>query len=507
MNGAREQFRRFRDEYARLHDPTLLQASIELLPMELSELLGRTVKSIKKHRFNEQLLPTSLSRHFEAPALTPSSATEAPGSRPLIRIEPTSVKRRLNLFQEEIFACDVPGAKRVELVWIKQSPTEVETASTSRASHEMNSAQLDHRQGDRFEGQVGLPEGNYLMTFAVDGHTHPPPHLAQRIVINKQGVFAPFEIRHPREILVATNCGSTAERVLFETQEPWIKLDRTFIDLLGFEARKVSVEFETTAMRPGLNEGCLHFKVWREGETLSVGVIHFAIELIIGGAIGDFSFTPRELGEINQGLDDLQLRFEVRARGRGPLNGMISLPQLGEIVDFRLNADDESTSLFAHAFTVHSTHLPLPQPHSTEAALRVMILTDSFLANYRLCQTEIPYRLVYLKKSLPALSFGTVRLGSSKTLRLQVDRSDGQDIELHVNLPAGAESYLEAYPARANIYVFRFTTEFLPSDTKVDQTVELIDRKSGLRDQIKVLAAVAPGVGEPARALASLVAS
>src|SRR5207237_209326 len=98
----------------------------------------------------------------------------------------------------------------------------------------------------------------------------------------------------------------------------------------------------------------------------------------------------------------------------------------------------------------------------------------------------------------PALSFGTLRAGSTKVMRLEVSRSDKQAVELVVTLPAGAESYLEAYPARTDAYVFRFDTKTLPPGTSISETVELIDRRSGLRDHVKVLGAVA--VGSPASA-------
>jgi hypothetical protein len=85
-------------------------------------------------------------------------------------------------------------------------------------------------------------------------------------------------------------------------------------------------------------------------------------------------------------------------------------------------------------------------------------------------------------------------------MRLEVERSDGQEIELSVELPASAASYLEAYAARADAYVFRLDTSALPPGTSISETVELIDRKSGLRDQIKVLATVARNGDEPVRA-------
>jgi hypothetical protein len=118
-------------------------------------------------------------------------------------------------------------------------------------------------------------------------------------------------------------------------------------------------------------------------------------------------------------------------------------------------------------------------------------------------QFDIPYRLIYLRKSLSALSFGTIRVGGTKNLRLEVMRSDGREIELTVELPPGAENYLEAYPTRDGTYVFRFDAGRLSPGSSINETVEFIDRRSGLRSQIKLLGAVALPVDEPAEAVTS----
>jgi hypothetical protein len=251
-------------------------------------------------------------------------------------------------------------------------------------------------------------------------------------------------------------------------------------------------------MSAGPNEGFLRLSVEREAGAVAAGIVAFNAHVEVGGALPEFSFAPREFGEVRQGIDEPQLRVAVVARGRGPLNGMISLPHSGELADFSLNAE-EGAARFEHTFRVESANLPQPHQHGAEAALKVVVITDSYLSNYRVCRAEIAYRLVYLKKSLPALSFGTVRPGGTKAMRLEVGRSDGRELELEVELPDGAASYLEAYPARADAYVFRFDASSLPPGTSVSGTVELIDRKSGLRSQIKVLATVAGGAVGAAR--------
>jgi len=474
MNGATEKFKRFHEEHARLHDPAILRESIELIPADSSRLFADSIKHRKKREDDSERLLSPSTQFFGAPVPDLSSSADATANRPLIKVNRTSVNRRIHLFQEESFSCLAPGAKNVELVWTNDGA--------------INRARLDHEQGELFKGQVALSEDDYLVALDVDGHTRPPQQLAQRVVINEQGVFAPLEIRRSTETLVVTNCRRKNERVLFETQEPWIRLDRPFIDLLALETGKVSIEFDTAAMVTGPNEGCLHLKVWREEAAVSVGVIHFAVELIVGGAVAEFSVTPRNFGEISQGIDTVQLQCEVRARGAGPLNGMISLPQSGDLVDFSLNANEETNSRFTHTFVINSTALVLPQPRTTEDDFEVLVLTDSFLANYRLNRIQIPYKLNYLKKSLPALSFGTVRVGETRAMRLEVARSDAREVELAVTLPSTIRTFMEAIFVRPDAYVFRLDARQLRAGMEIEETVHLIDRRSGLRDQIKVLA-------------------
>lgn len=541
MSNFPDQLKRFRDEHARLHDPALLRGAVELVPVELSEvasqLAGISKKRKKRHGMaaawapapvvtlpgvepaeSERLLPPALIQQLRAQPSrkTPrsESAAKNPPGKPRIEIEPQHLRRKLSLFQELAFKVDAPGARQVELVWCEEHAANGEgtprlaarsnTLPSNSLPDELQRVVIDHQTADRFQGQIGLADGKYLVAFAVDGRTKPPHDLAQRVVVNKNGLFAPLDLRRQQQTFVLTNSGSTDERVLLETETPWLMPDRTFIDLLALESGKVSVWLDPSKMKPGLNEGPLHLKVWRGEDAIAAGVVQVAVELEVGGAVGEFSFTPRAFGEVRQGLDNLQLEVAVKARGQGPLNGMISLPQSVELVDFRLNADDEGTSHFAHTFRIDSAYLALPQPHTDEAALKAMILTDSFLANYRLCRLEIPYRLVYLKKSLPALSFGTIRTGGTKTMRLHVERSDAREIELAVALPPAAERFVEAYPARADVYVFRLDAGHLPPGTRVEETIELIDRKSGLRDHIKILAAIAQSVDEPAYTVAKL---
>jgi hypothetical protein len=120
--------------------------------------------------------------------------------------------------------------------------------------------------------------------------------------------------------------------------------------------------------------------------------------------------------------------------------------------------------------------------------LEILVLTDSFLANYRLNRMHVPYKLNYLKKSVPALTFGTIRTGESKSLRLEVARSDGREVELAVTVPPAIRTFLEAVFLRPDAYVFRLDARQLRAGMQIQEIVHLIDSRSGLRDQIKVLA-------------------
>jgi hypothetical protein len=549
MSDNREKFERFQQEHARLHDPALVRGAVEFVRVEMSEVapgLARPGKKKKKKRHGvragwtptqvaappvvevpeaERLLPSAFMRKLRAKArveeLFDTARTEThaetPHGEPRVEVEPESVSRSLSLFQEQAFALVAPAAQQVELVWREERAPVFRSHTTAWDTAQRNIAQastalrgelqrvvMDHTQADSFETQIGIADGAYLFAFSVDGHMRPEARYARRVLLNRDGLFAPLALARHAQTLTLTNRNKFAERVQLEANVLWLVPEQIEINLPARGSVKTTVRFHLPAMLSGLNEGLLHLKAKREEGTAVAGIIHFAAQVEVGGAVPEISFVPQEFGEVRQGLDEPQLWVEVTARGRGPLTGMVSLPHSGELADFRLDAEDDGDAArFAHKFQVASANLPQPQPHRTDAALKVMLITDSFLANYRLCRAEIPYRLVHLKKSMPALSFGTVRAGARKSMRLEVERSDKQEIELSVTLPEGVASYLEAYPARADAYVFRFDANALEPGTSISETVELIDRRSGLRDQIKVLANVARGTDETVRAVVS----
>lgn len=512
MSKGFDKFDAFRQEHARLNDPALVRGAVEFVPVSLSEVVSVGCKQKKKqHRTRgagrapsamttasaaegKALLPHGFIERLRAPDDLAHEPQHGEGETPpaqgaaQIEIEPQSVACRLSMFLEEAFAIAAPSARQVEFVWREAS---------GGAAQQVG---MEHSQAALFATRIGIADGAYLCSFAIDGHMRPDARLARRVMLRPDGLFAPLTLARTRQTLTLRNGGAAEENVRLVATAPWIILEREAIDLPVGQRVNTSVRFDLSAMTPGLNEGLIYVSVRREEKTTVAGLVHIAAQVDVGGAVPEFSFTPRAFGEVMQGIDRVQLRVEVRARGRGELAGMISLPHSNELADFRLTADDESTSRFVHTFQVESAHLSQPQPHRIEAALKVMILTDSFLSNHRLYRLEIPYRLIYLKKSVYALDFGTVRAGGTKTMRLDVTCSDGREIDLSVVLPPTANAYLEAYPARATAYVFRFDAGALPPGANVSESVELLDRKSGLRERIKILAAVGGNADEPARA-------
>jgi hypothetical protein len=538
MSDSEKKFIRFQQEHARLQDPALLRGAVELVPVELSSFINPpsyegTRKKKKKHGAaaawtkltakplaetspGERLLPEDFLRRLQPPrdkqasatATTNPSSPDTPRGQPNIEVEPQNIVRSLRLFQEMEFTLDAPAAQQLELIWREQrkdttskesnAPDAAErinalAGNTNRVS-EWQRVVMAHRRADQFATEVGIPDGAYLFGIIVDGHMRPDPRFSRRLLLNAEGLFTPYTLRRHTQNLQLTNKSKFDERVRLETSAPWLKVDDASIDLSARSSAETTLQLNPVLMQAGLNEALLRIFVERDGHTVDAAVVNCAMHAEVGGAIPTISIEPRELGEIRHGIDQAELQVQVTARGLGQLSGMISLPHSGELTDFCISADNDETSTFTHIFHVDSASLPQPQPYRLDAVLKVMLVTDSFLANYRVSHAEIPYRLVHLKKSLPALSFGTVRAGGSKAMRLEVSRSDRQAVELSVLLPAGVAAYLQAYPARADAYVFRFDTNTLPPGTSISETIELIDLNSGLRDQVKVLATVQAAV-------------
>jgi hypothetical protein len=179
------------------------------------------------------------------------------------------------------------------------------------------------------------------------------------------------------------------------------------------------------------------------------------------------------------------LTVKVHASGAGPLSGMLLLLPLGESVDFH-SSEVRENATFQQDFVIPSGRLPPGE----SGRMKVTLVTDSYLVNRRVLETEIPYRAVYLKKSPPALIFGSVPPGAAHTLRLVAQRSDGKELDLRAAIPRHAAAYLTATRIETDTYAFRLDASRLQPGTPVIEDIALTDGTSGLRDKIKVIAEV-----------------
>jgi hypothetical protein len=527
MSDVTEKFRRFQQEHSRLHDPEMLHSSLELIPVALDQFLRpvavvkqRHKKGKKKNRIptpapqtsTHQTLADPLPHPFDLMAepetyeptrhksLTeyvqwleiesakanahspddpdkPEPVAEVLDSAqteeyPNILISSFTLGGQVDLFQGQRFEINAPGAQQVELLW-----RAVRDGTSQRVV-------MDHQRGDLFCALIGIQDGEYVFGYQVDGWIRPDARYAGRLVFRGDGVLAHLKLARQERVVVLHNRGKMEEVVWVESSVPWMALE-TEKRVAAGERVMVGARLIPQQMAPGLNEGFLRVQARRNGSELSVAATDISITAKAEGTIPEFQYAPREFGWIMQGAEQLHLSIEVEARGQGPLTGMVMLRHSEEVVDFQLDAASEHSS-FSHTFVIDSANLP----YRAQGALKVMLITDSYLANYRLCQAELPYSLIYLKKSLPALAYGQVRKGMTRTLRLEVERSDGKKVDLEASIPAQAAAYLEAYRARPNAYSFRLDTRELEPGTVITEVVTLLDRSSGLSDQIKVLAEV-----------------
>jgi hypothetical protein len=476
---SRDAFMRLRLEFIRLHEPRSLSGETQLIP---------GVGAIDSSSLRD--CPRDVARPKSTRATTPTKGELTNPTTSLIEIVPAKLAEQRSLFNDLDLEIAASDGERVSFVCSRQDATSVEIVP------------LDRLNAHLFRATVGLEDGIYLSTFQVDGCARPEKKEAQQLYVRSDYVFAPLTLARQRRQLTVTNRGEAAEQIELKPNVPWIVVEPSQLNLSRGESMNTAIRFDFWAMKPGLNEGAVELFAFREKPTPAVATTKVAVTLVVGGAVPEVTFAPLDLGHIRQGIDPVELQIRVRARGTGPLTGMINSPESGELVDFRLNADDPSQSQFVHTFQIDSSFLSKPPPHQSEAKLKFVVVTDSFLANRRLCRVELPYRLVYLRKSLPALSFGGIRSGGTKALRLDVTCSDDREVDLAVKLPPQSDSYLEAYKARANAYVFRFSAGGLPKGATVNETIQLIDQKSGLRDHIKVLATVVGQEPQPSGAAA-----
>lgn len=91
---------------------------------------------------------------------------------------------------------------------------------------------------------------------------------------------------------------------------------------------------------------------------------------------------------------------------------------------------------------------------------------------------------------MPVLGFGKLISDANKTVRLEVTRSDGQEVELHASIPETIARCMEFYEARSGVYLFRFNAEGIQPGTNINEEVMLQDRRSGLQMRIKLMAEI-----------------
>lgn len=504
-----EKFNRYQQAHSCLHDPEVLQSSVELIPVTLDQVVqSRRVKRVAKllrvasapagtlRLFApEQSPPFSgegLSDPFRHKSLTSyvlwlkTATTRVPHhvanvrrekptpqihEPPNIRLTSLTLAGEVELFQGQRFEVEAPGARKVELVWRRSN------SSIQRVS-------MDHGSGDRFKTNIGLDDDDYLFGYSIDGWMRPDHRHASAISLRSDGVWSRLKLSRHERLLVIQNRGKVDESLRIESTAPWLAPFQTELVLPSSTSVQVGMHVLPSEMVLGVNDGSVQVHASRDGKELTAASLTIEVVAKAGGAVGEFKYEPAEFGWIMQGDGQLRLDLEVVARGAGPLAGMVMLRHSGALADFRL--DPANVNRFQHTFVIESSNLP----HLAEGKLKLTFVTDSYLANYRLFEAELPYRLIYLKKSLPALSYGCVQKGATRTLRLDVERSDGKALELDALIPDQAKSYLEAYRAGPSAFSFRFDTRKLPSGDVVKEVVTLVDRSSGLSDHLNVLAEV-----------------
>jgi hypothetical protein len=470
MNNAEEKFARYALVHARLHDPQVLRDSLELVPVNLAEALPRVPvreepKTAMAHAHTSE--PDGASSESSARV---ADTTSAP---PNISVEPSSLTYSVSLFQDRAFEVYAPEGQRVELIWQLLN------------KNVRQSVEMDNKSQMYYQATISLDDGVYLFSYKIDGRMRADSRYAQKLILRPDGVFAFLRLTSQFQTYTIRNLGLVDETLKIESDVAWIVPDPEAHVPAGLAINAI-VRLLPQKMVLGHNAGTLRLLAQRENDNSVVAAL-VRVEAILeaGGAVPEIQLHPTEFGWIMQGKEHLEVLVEVTARGSGSLAGMIVLPHSGEVADFQLEAGGEQAR-FYKSFLVDSANLPYNQ----NGALKLTLITDSYLANRKQFSIELPYRLIYLKKSLPALTYGTVRKGSTKTIRLDVSRSDGGVLDLEVVIPESATRYLDAYRARSDAYSFKFDTRELEPGVVVNEMLILTDRLSGLCDHIKVLAEV-----------------
>lgn len=507
-----EKFNRYQQAHSRLHDPEVLQSSASFIPVALEEVV-RPKPIVKKQSRRLTFAPAGVQRLLaldQWPSLvrntdlqlsdplryksltdyvlwlrtvaaspvrpvTNGSPENVAGAKdpPNIRLTSLTLAGEIELFQEQRFGINAPGAREVELVWRE---------SNGGATHRVL---MDHESGDHFKTSIGIDDGDYFVGYRIDGWMRPDRLRATTIALRPDGAWNRFRLSRHERLLAIHNRRIVDELLRIESTCPWLVPSETRLKIPALASVPIVMRVLPRKMTLGVNKGSVHVHAFRNTKELNVASLPIEMSAKAIGAVAEFKYQPEEFGWIMQGHDQLRLEVEVVARGSGGLAGMVMLRHSGELADFRLDAASDEPQ-FRHTFVVDSSNLP----HFGDGKLKMTFVTDSYLSNYRLFETELPYRLIFLKKSLPALSYGSVNKGATRTLRVDVERSDGKAVNLEVLIPDQARLYLDAYRAGPAAFSFRFDSRKLPSGEVVKEVVTLLDRSSGLSDHLRILAEV-----------------
>ncbi|HEX8174603.1 MAG TPA: hypothetical protein VF543_05735 [Pyrinomonadaceae bacterium] len=468
-----ENFKRLKREHARLHTPVARKSSVKLIPLE-GNRRTHTGAATKK----EKILETEKGGApvIDLPLMVDEPSTglgkSEPQSPPALSIESSIISHSIDLFQDQTFEVIAPRAGHVALLWRKQS------------GGEQSRVVMDAQRENRFDTTITIDDGEYLFGYEIDGRVAPDPRYAQKLFLCGHGVFAPLKLaRYTLHLTLHNNAEKSDLLVRLDSDADWLVPD-TYLLLPAQQTFITTLRLLPSKITQGMNSAALYVSVCRDGTEVAqlAQTIRVNIEAMCTGVLPELIYYPTSFGALMQGKEDAHLMVEVQARGCGVLNGMIALAHSGEMIDLQLEADSEPTK-FTHHFTIDSINLPCRD----EGQVKIKLITDSYLSNRRLYQADIPYRLIYLKKSLPVLNFGKLISGSNKTIRLEVTRSDGQEVELFASVPETITRYVEFYEARTGVYLFRFNAEGIQPGTSVNEEVMLQDRRSGLQTRIKLM--------------------
>ena len=498
MNEPSQTFARFRRAHSLLYAPQFMSESVELIPVAISEkvLLDRARDFLSKTAGNTQsfivLFLKTLLKDRAAPSAVVNFKQPANGL-PAITVRPDKVTWDVSLFEERLFQCFAPQAQSAEIFWMigKAEPAQHEASADSQAplirrrrADLTRRATMDAQPSGWFFSILGLPDGNYRVGYRAADCLLPVPSHAQAVYLQADGVLADVSCHTPALTLTFQNELPSEIVVRLETEATWINLPPTAL-LPPDEAVTILLRIRHEHLKVGINEAELKLMATFDAETQMAG-LSLTVQAQARGATPSLHVSPSDLGSLKQGIDRVQMECDISTRGVGEIKCMLLIQHSEEIFDFTFNGDDGQRSF--HSPIIIDSH---KLPYDTHGKIKLTLISNSYLANYRLQEIEVPYRLLYLNKSLPALLFGSLPRGTTSSLRLEVWRSDGQPIDLGVTLtPQSNSNYLSAYRISNNTYSFRFDTRLLKDARAVREIVLLTDRLSGLSSYIEAIAEI-----------------